>query len=146
MNQKKYLFYLLCSSIMFLVSKTLIALLMESANAEASDNSFDVIVPLESDLNTNKYLIQKSMGSWCWHLNWGLVFVLNWIFIPFQFILQKCNFSFESLNFSLSHSISFLLLIKLGRCLGQLLQGDVKLVLHMLHLLLQVSHLQIKID
>ena len=63
MNQKKYLFYLLCSSIMFLVSKTLIALLMESAKAEASDNSFDVIVPLESDLNTNKYLIQKYVGS-----------------------------------------------------------------------------------
>ena len=42
--------YSLCSSIMFLVSKTLIALLMESANAEASDSSLEVIVPLESDL------------------------------------------------------------------------------------------------
>ena len=35
---------------------------MESANAEASDNSFDVIVPLESDLNTNKYLIHKCVS------------------------------------------------------------------------------------
>ena len=48
--------YSLCSSIMFLVSRTLIALLMESANAEASDNSLEVIVPLESDLNQRKFL------------------------------------------------------------------------------------------
>ena len=48
--------YSLCSSIMFLVSRTLIALLMESANAEASDNSLEVIVPLESDLNQRIFL------------------------------------------------------------------------------------------
>ena len=41
---------------MFLVSKTLIALLIESARAEASDNSLEVIVPLESDLRLCKLL------------------------------------------------------------------------------------------
>ena len=52
--------HLLCSSIMFLVSRTLIALLIESARAEASDSSFDVIVPLESDLRERSNIRRKS--------------------------------------------------------------------------------------
>ena len=42
---------------MFLVSRTLMALLIESARAEASDNSLEVMLPFESDLEKQMFVV-----------------------------------------------------------------------------------------
>merc|ERR1719346_356999 len=81
---------ILCSSIMFFVSRVFKALSMESFRAEASESSLVVMVPFDSDL-------------------------------------------------SLGEGVCLQLLVQLGRSLGQLLQGDVQLVLHVLHLLLKIA-------
>merc|ERR1719150_1704022 len=93
---------ILCSSIMFFVSRVFKALSMES---------FRELLGRDGALRLR----------------------------PLQFILKQRNLPLESLDLSLSEGVSLQLLVKLGCSLGQLFQGDVQLVLHVLHLLLKIA-------
>ena len=60
---------------------------------------------------------------------------------PLQLVLKQGDLPLQCLDFSFSKGVGLEFFIQLGGGLGELLQGDVQLILHMLHLLLKISDL-----